>query len=69
MVQLALLALISLLFTGIMTAVLGRRTIIRRLGSLVAASDAIACGDFSVRSGVAYDHGEIDAGTGSAPWR
>ncbi|TVR00375.1 MAG: HAMP domain-containing protein [Spirochaetaceae bacterium] len=59
--NLLILAVLSLVFAGIVTTVLGRRTIIRRLNLLVAASDAIACGDLSVRSGVAHDRGEIGA--------
>ena len=59
--NLAVLAVLSLVFAGVVTTVLGRRTIIRRLNLLVAASDAIACGDLSVRSGVAHDRGEIGA--------
>ncbi|TVR03679.1 MAG: HAMP domain-containing protein [Spirochaetaceae bacterium] len=59
--NLVTLAVLSLVFAGVVTTVLGRRTIIRRLNMLVAASDAIACGDLSVRSGVAHDRGEIGA--------
>ena len=59
--NLATLAVLSLAFAAAVTTVLGRRTIIRRLNLLVAASDAIACGDLSVRTGVAHDRGEIGA--------